>query len=119
MDTIELAECPLAGPVKFQARTFYANMVADVLTDILILSIPFLVLRKVQIPLQKKAALFGIFSVTVFIMIVSVVRTTLVKGTQKHLQQASIDWLYFWYNVEMGVGEFCSRQLSLTTHVFR
>lgn len=84
-------------------------MSSDVLTDILILSIPFLILRKAQIPVQKKVALFGVFSVTILSMVVAIIRVALVKGTQKHLQQASIDWLYFWSNVNMGVGKlFCS-----------
>lgn len=84
-------------------------MAVDVITDIFIISIPITVLRKVQIPLKKKAALLGIFSVTVLIMVVSVIRVTLVKGTQTRLQQASIDWLYFWSNVQMGVGKYCTK----------
>lgn len=105
MNILGQAECPLAGPVNYQARTFYANMAVDVLTDILIISIPFIILHKVQISWRKKAGLLGIFSVAILIMVFSIIRVTLVKGTQIHLQQASIDWLYFWSNIDMGVGK--------------
>lgn len=97
--------CPTPKHVLYDNRTFYANMATDILTDILIISIPVALLRRVQIPMRKKLILFGVFSATVLIMIMSVVRVTLVKGTTTQLQSASIDWLYLWSNIEAGTGE--------------
>ncbi len=99
--------CSLAPRVKFDSVTFYANMAADVFTDLLIISIPFLILWNVRIPSKKKLLLFGLFSVTVLIIAISLVRVILVKGyLQNQLQEASIDWLYLWSNLEMGIGGF-------------
>lgn len=80
-------------------------MAIDVLTDLLIISIPVTILRHTQIPSRKKSILLAIFSATVIIMAVAIIRVTLVKGTEAQLQDASIDWLYLWSNVEMGVGK--------------
>lgn len=77
----------------------------DILTDVLIISIPVAILRHVQIPIQKKLLLLGIFSATVLIMAVSVVRVVLVSDLGSQLREPSIDWLYLWSNVEMGVGK--------------
>ncbi|KAM4054662.1 hypothetical protein HRG_014927 [Hirsutella rhossiliensis] len=55
-------------------------------------------------PWKKKLLLAGIFSVTVFIIVVAVIRVILVKGSTDQMQNPSIDWLYMWSNVEMGVG---------------
>lgn len=80
-------------------------MAMDILTDVLIISIPVAILRHVQIPIQKKLLLLGIFSATVLIMAVSVVRVVLVSDLGSQLREPSIDWLYLWSNVEMGVGK--------------
>ncbi|KAI1074869.1 hypothetical protein F5B20DRAFT_585879 [Whalleya microplaca] len=101
--TYVMTECTLANHVKFQRRTFYSNMVADIVTDLLVLSTPVLILWNVQIPTRKKLILFAIFSVTVFIMVVSIIRVTMVVDLRGELRNASIDWLYTWSNVEMAV----------------
>lgn len=95
--------CPTPEHVLFENRTFYANMATDIVTDLLIISIPVVILRRVQLPLRKKAVLIAIFSASVLVMVMSIVRVTLVKGTTKQLQSASIDWLYLWSNVEAGI----------------
>ncbi|KND94611.1 hypothetical protein TOPH_00772 [Tolypocladium ophioglossoides CBS 100239] len=102
-NTYILTQCPRSHHIYYQNRTFYANMAADIATDLLVMSIPLWILWNVQIPRQKKLLLAGIFSVTVFIMVVAVIRVVLVKGSTDQLQNASIDWLYMWSNVEMGV----------------
>jgi uncharacterized membrane protein len=55
------------------------------------------------VPIRKKIILVSIFSATVAIMISAVVRVALVNSTR---QSADIAWLYFWGNVEVGVGNF-------------
>lgn len=80
-------------------------MAVDVFTDMLVLSIPIVILRKVRIRWQKKAALIGLFSATILIMIISIVRVTLVRGSTTQLQSGGLDSLYFWSNVECGIGK--------------
>ncbi|KAK5993821.1 hypothetical protein PT974_07258 [Cladobotryum mycophilum] len=95
-------QCAKPARVQYQNRTFYGNMAADIFTDFLVLSIPLSILWNVQIPRTKKLILAGIFSVTIFIMVVAIIRVVLVRGTENQHQNARIDWLYMWTNVEMG-----------------
>ncbi|RYP77926.1 hypothetical protein DL769_003299 [Monosporascus sp. CRB-8-3] len=118
--TYILVQCNEASHLRFQIRTFYANMAADIITDLLVLSTPILILWNVQIPWRKKLILFGIFSLTVFIMIVAIVRVTIVINPGE-LRNASIDWLYTWSNVEMAVAIIIAclasfRQLFVSTN---
>lgn len=87
-------------------------MAVDIFTDMLVLSIPIVILRKVQIPWKKKAALIGLFSATILVMVASLVRVFLVRGSTTQVQSGGIDTLYLWSNVECGIGKF-SESLSL------
>lgn len=80
-------------------------MAADVITDALILSIPVIILWNVQIAWRKKLILFAVFSATILIMLISIIRITLTKGTQQQLVEPGIDWIYLWSAVEMGTGK--------------
>lgn len=66
-----------------------------------VITIPILMLWNVQISLRKKLALMGIFSLTVIVMVVAIVRVAVV--TTKNTN-ADISWLYFWSNIEIAVG---------------
>lgn len=65
-------------------------------------------LWNVRIPLRKKVALLGVFSLTIIIMVVSVIRVAFVRGFGVGLgeQTATTEWLFLWSYVEMAVGEF-------------
>lgn len=79
-------------------------MAADILTDILILSIPFSLLWKVRIPLKKKLILLSIFSLTVVVIVVAIIRVVLISDRQSNgPKYAHIDWLYLWSNVEISI----------------
>ncbi len=58
-------------------------------------------LWKVQISLQQKLALAGIFSLTVFIMIVAIVRVVVISSASEQPDQT---WLYMWSSIEQTVG---------------
>lgn len=97
-------QCILDKHVKLHMQTFYVNMAIDVVTDLLILSIPLLILRNVRIPWRRKLILFGIFSVTVFVMVVAIIRVATVRVAEYELRSIGFDWQYLWSSVEMGVG---------------
>ena len=59
-------------------------------------------LWNVRIPLKQKLGLIGIFSLTVVVMIIAIVRVVAVNKLSK---QADPSWLYFWTNLEMIIGE--------------
>ena len=54
-------------------------------------------------PLRQKLALIGIFSLTVVVMAISIVRVAITQ-TSDH-RSADQTWLFIWANVEMGVGK--------------
>lgn len=85
-------------------------MAADVITDVLILSIPVIILWNVQIPWRNKIVLFGVFSATMLIILISIIRVALVKGIQQQLKEPAIDWLYLWSAVEMAT---CKKRIRM------
>jgi hypothetical protein len=66
-----------------------------------VLSIPVLLLWNRHTPLRKKLILFGVFSITVIVMAVSIIRVA-VSGSPNQIPDMS--WLYFWSFIEMGTG---------------
>ena len=68
-----------------------------------VITIPMSLLWKVKMPLEQKLALMGIFSFTVIVMIIAVIRIAVIRPTDK--READQTWQYLWANVEMGVGK--------------
>ncbi|KAK4214369.1 hypothetical protein QBC37DRAFT_387250 [Rhypophila decipiens] len=103
-----MVECPKPHHVLFENRTFYANTVADLFTDCLIMSIPIYMVWNTNMSLRKKLLLFGIFSVTIFIMATAIARVSVIIKNGDQLQNASIDWLYLWSALEMCIAIICA-----------
>jgi hypothetical protein len=113
-----LQNCATQSKIDWVNRTFYANCALDVLTDLLILSIPIIILWNVNIGLRKKVVLSCIFSATVAIMTVAIIRVAVVDS--RH-QNTEIAWLYFWTFVENGIAIMIAcvasfRQLFVASH---
>lgn len=64
----------------------------------------------VRIQLRKKLALIAIFSVTIVVMVVSIIRVTVVHSVNENVD---ISWLYFWSNIEMATGTCSLPSFSL------
>ncbi|KAI9808507.1 MAG: hypothetical protein M1827_007212 [Pycnora praestabilis] len=92
-------ECA-AGAETFQYWTLRISCIFDVLTDVTIITLPYLMLRKARISWTQKLALMGIFSLTVIVMIFAIVRVAIVTSTSA---QGNISWLDMWSNIEMAV----------------
>ena len=54
-------------------------------------------------PLRQKLALMGIFSLTLIVMTISIVRVAVTRTSDK--RSADQTWIFVWANVEMGVGK--------------
>ena len=67
-----------------------------------VIVIPVSLLWNVQIKLRKKLALAGIFSLTVFIMIASIIRVVVTTSDNMQNDQT---WLFSWAAIEMAVGK--------------
>ncbi|KAL8885051.1 MAG: hypothetical protein Q9205_006905, partial [Flavoplaca limonia] len=90
--------CQSPSAIRFTNNTYYANCAVDVVTDCLIISIPVRMLWNVRLPIRQKLLLMTIFSLTVIVMIVSIIR---VADVGSSTQQPDISWVYFWSNIEM------------------
>ncbi|KAJ6145437.1 hypothetical protein N7470_009332 [Penicillium chermesinum] len=91
-----IEEMFLLDNVHYQNRTFWANAAGDVISDIMILSIPILTLYNAQISLHKKVILLGMYSVTIIIMAIAIVRVATTLD-----DQINIAWLCFWSFIEV------------------
>lgn len=105
-DTFHQAHCNEETHIITQNGIIYGTAGIDIFTDLLILSLPFLILRGVKMPKKYKTILSGIFSLTVIVITVAVVRCIELKTSQhSEIQVHSIDWLFLWSNIELGVGK--------------
>ncbi|KAL3481033.1 hypothetical protein BJX99DRAFT_254012 [Aspergillus californicus] len=93
--TYILTECPKPYKVRYQRSVFYTNCATDISTDLLIISIPVLMLWRLRIPLRKKILLMGLFSLTILVIVIALVRVTVNNLT------LDIAWLFFWSFLEV------------------
>lgn len=82
--------------------SYFQSMSLSPIDEDLVVSIPVLMLWHVRIPLQKKLILIGIFSITVVVMIVSIIRVAVVYS---YTHTADISWLYLWSSIEMATSK--------------
>ncbi|KAL9010509.1 MAG: hypothetical protein Q9173_004570 [Seirophora scorigena] len=83
------------------------NCAMDVLTDYMITAIPISMLWKVQMPLRKKLALVGLFSLTMVTTVFAIIRTT--STTVRTTSEANMtdhhdhSWIQMWSSIEQCV----------------
>ncbi|MCJ1262604.1 hypothetical protein MMC22_002474 [Lobaria immixta] len=94
------AECAGPSAQKFQWANLVYICAVDVITDAAIITIPILMLWNVRISWKKKLALMSIFSLTVIVIIVSIVRVTVVNTKNSTPDQS---WMFMWSNIEVAV----------------
>lgn len=58
-----------------------------------------MILWRVSIPLRRKLLLVAIFSLTVIVMAVAIIRVAVVY--RSYTKNASLDWLFFWSSIEV------------------
>lgn len=81
----------------------------DILTDLLIISVPFALLWTVKLSLRRKLALFAVLSLSAFMIAIAIVRVALSsvasKSTAASSSQAITDtvWLFFWQSIEAAI----------------
>lgn len=94
-----IAECQNFHTAHYLIRYLRVATVFDTVTDGLIILISINLLWNASIEIRKKLALTGIFSLTVFVICVSIVRVVLTTGGPR------IDhtWLLLWSGLEMTV----------------
>ena len=71
------------------------------------MTIPFNMLYKAGISMRKKVALGAVFSLTVFVTIIAIVRVTVI--TQVTYEQS---WMFLWSMIEQTVGAYCPTHIA-------
>ncbi|KAL8857920.1 MAG: hypothetical protein Q9178_005539 [Gyalolechia marmorata] len=99
-DTRVLVRCSTTATTATTKNTLQASVVLDIFTDILVITIPVALLWRVRISFRRKILLLFILSLSIFTMIVCIVR---VAGVQ--LSDGSVDsaWATFWLHIEAAV----------------
>ena len=72
----------------------------DIITDTFIISIPITLLWSVRVPLRRKVTLCGILCLSIFMIIIAIVRASLGHNA---LGQIDAAWAIFWLQVESSV----------------
>ncbi|RAH63771.1 uncharacterized protein BO66DRAFT_444629 [Aspergillus aculeatinus CBS 121060] len=110
-------QCSKPYHIRWQNGTFWANCAGDVITDLLILSIPTLIVWNVRISLTKKLILLGIFAASMVIVAVAIIRVVTNHALDHNMDMT---WLWMWSFIEMGTAIMIScvasfRQLFVTS----
>ncbi|PYH44038.1 uncharacterized protein BP01DRAFT_275612, partial [Aspergillus saccharolyticus JOP 1030-1] len=118
-----MTHCGSTGHIHKDNQIIYISCAGDILTDLLILSVPIFLLWETQLPQRQKLVLLCFFLITVVIMAIALVRVIL--GVD-YSQTMDISWFYFWSSMEMGAAVMVAcaasfRQLYITSrnrHLF-
>ncbi|QSZ36724.1 hypothetical protein DSL72_006607 [Monilinia vaccinii-corymbosi] len=102
-------KCVQSGSIDFQRITLGVNCALDVITDILIITIPVAILWKVKITQRHRLALYGLFSLTVITMAFAIIRVAVVSTASR---QPDSSWLYMWSAIEPPVAVVISCLVS-------
>ncbi|KAL8767327.1 MAG: hypothetical protein Q9209_006165 [Squamulea sp. 1 TL-2023] len=107
---LDTVKCSTPAAIAHQNKIVQAAAVLDIFTDLLLISIPVALLWRVRISLRRKLILLFVLSLSIFTIIVSIVR---IAGAQ--LSNGSVDsaWVNFWLQVEAAVAVMI---VSLTSY---
>ncbi|KAI9751516.1 MAG: hypothetical protein M1815_001087 [Lichina confinis] len=101
--------CSSSRAARYLVFTLRFTTSMDVITDVLIMSIPIHLLWKVQISLRRKLLLGGIFSLSLVIILFSILRIALItktRNSRKLLPEQT--WVFLWGYIEASIE--CSPQ---------
>ncbi|KAH8901609.1 hypothetical protein GQ53DRAFT_835329 [Thozetella sp. PMI_491] len=95
--------CAEPSAIHSAAVTVKVNCALDVFSDFLILLIPITLLWNVRMPLVRKSAFIGLFSLSVVTMVVAIFRAGGMDRTRLEDRQADPTFLWLWGAVESSV----------------
>ncbi|KAK4168300.1 hypothetical protein QBC43DRAFT_310049 [Cladorrhinum sp. PSN259] len=90
------------GDPKYQdfvLNTYRVNAALDVSSDFFIILVPVIMIWDLHMPLRKKLAFVGLFSLTLVVMIVAIVRIVKAGKVQNHAMDPT--YLFLWSAIEM------------------
>jgi len=92
-------KCSTPASKRFDHDTLISNLVIDITSDLLILTIPIRMLWKVHIRFVQKLKLAGIFCLVMITITIAIIRFAVVSK----LEQPEQSWLYFWNTIETAI----------------
>lgn len=89
--------CSIPSQIQNEVVYLQTSVAIDVFTDVLLVSIPIRLLWNLQMPLKKKVMLGSILSLSVFMVIIAIIRTTMAPLPNGVLDTS---WIVFWQGME-------------------
>ncbi|KAM5434257.1 hypothetical protein MferCBS31731_006751 [Microsporum ferrugineum] len=109
--------CLSPRTLKLEAVSMYVTTICDVITDILIMSVPVAFVLKSSLPNPQKLGLVGLFMLGLAVVVMAILRNLETDGKSKHPPPS---WLLFWSAMEATVAVmvscFASYKSLFTTH---
>ncbi|KAK4206356.1 hypothetical protein QBC37DRAFT_300964 [Rhypophila decipiens] len=98
-----VTECTSKTDIAREWRNVILTCSLDAFTDVLILCFPISILWGVRVPMRKKIILGCVFSLTIFTVIVTIIRGTIQNGriASDFTQSQNIGWVWFWMVIEL------------------
>jgi|SRR5690242_853402 len=80
-----------------------ALVVCSILTCLPVMSIPFLIIRRIRVSSYQKLGLSAVFSLVIITMIFAVIRAAITTiGVKRQIDPL---WMYLWTSVELNIGK--------------
>ncbi|KAL9624967.1 MAG: hypothetical protein Q9204_007835, partial [Flavoplaca sp. TL-2023a] len=95
-----LRRCSSPASFMRQNRLIQAAAVLDIFTDLLLIAIPVALLWRVRISLRRKLILMFVLGLSIFTIILSIVR---IGGAQYPASSIDSAWMVFWLQLEAAV----------------
>lgn len=73
---------------------------------VLVMIIPFTILWNVRIPMKKKLAFIGLFSLSILTIAVAIARTADLGATKKATGQQDTSYLWMWSAIQSSLGKW-------------
>lgn len=96
-------ECSTHRDSIAQVASLYFSFAVDVITDLMIMLLPWKLIWLLRLPLMEKVALGGVFCVGLVCVIMAVVRTVSVGVEARSVNTPSSSWLVFWALIEAAI----------------
>jgi hypothetical protein len=74
--------------------------VLDIVTDILIISFPMILMWNIKIDLRRKISIFILLSLSLFMILVAIIRLAYGNITLNGRSTTDPTWLFFWQGIE-------------------
>jgi hypothetical protein len=88
-----------------QVISLYFSFAVDVLTDIMIMLLPWKLIWLLRLPAQEKLALGAVFCVGIVCIIMAIIRTVQIGLESRSDTTPSSSWLMFWGEIEAAIGK--------------